>query len=104
MKKAGGVVAIAFLLSLGTFAPSYAADPKPAPPKPAPSAGAVQTLKGQVVKIESDTYVVKDATGKEIRLRVNQETVLQADLHVGDKVDAEVAPDGHALTLLRALQ
>lgn len=104
MKRTMGWVTISFLFGFWAFTLAPAADPKPAPSKPSPSTSAAQPLKGQLIKIEGDVYVVKDAAGKEIRLRVNQETVLQADLHVGDKIDAEVLPDGRAATMLRALQ
>lgn len=103
MTKALGRIAISLLLGFGAFSLAYAADPKPAPSKPSPSTAVAQPLKGQVIKIEGNVYVVKDTTGKEIRLHVNQETVLQADLHVGDKIDAEVLPDGRAITILKAL-
>lgn len=104
MKRTMGWVAIAFLLGFGAFTPTYAADPKSAPPKPSPSTAAVQSIKGEVVKIEGNVYVVKEATGKEVRLRVNPQTVLQANLQVGDKIDAEMLPDGIAITMLKALQ
>lgn len=108
MKRTRGWVTISFLFGFWALTLASAADPKPAPskpsPSPSPSTSAAQPLKGQLIKIEGDVYVVKDAAGKEIRLRVNQETVLQADLHVGDKIDAEVLPDGRAATVLRALQ
>lgn len=104
MTNALGRIVLPFLLGFGAFAPAYAADPKPAPTKPALSTATAQPLKGQLIKIEGDVYVVKNAAGKEVRLQVNQETILQADLHVGDTIDAEVLPDGRAITMLRALQ
>ena len=104
MNLTGGLVVVAFLLSLDASAPTFAADSTPAPSKPSSAPSMVQALKGQVIKIEGEQYVVRDAMGKEVRLHVNQETILQADLHVGDKVDVEMASDGKALTLLRALQ
>jgi hypothetical protein len=104
VKRTAGWAAISFLLGLVAFTLADAADPKPAPSKPSPSAAAVQSIKGEVVKIEGNVYVVKEATGKEVRLRVNPQTVLQANLQVGDKIDAEMLPDGIAITMLKALQ
>ncbi len=105
MTKVAGFVAASFLMGLAIVGPAVSADPQPASsPKPALPAATVQSFKGQIVTIEGEQYIVKDATGKEVRLHVNQETVLQAGLRVGDKVDAEVSANGHAITLLRALQ
>ena len=104
MTKVAGFAAASFLMSLVIVGPAASADPQPAAsPKPVSPAATVQSFKGQIVTIEGEHYIVKDATGKEVRLHVNQETVLQSGLRVGDKVDAEVSANGHAVTLLRAL-
>ena len=98
------IVTVCIVLSAALAAPAWAADRKSPSPMPAASASMAQNLKGQIVKIEKEFYVIKDGGGKEVRLRVNQETVLQSGLRVGDMVDAEVGANGHALTLLRSLQ
>ncbi len=104
MAKVAGFAATSFLMGLAIVGPASAADTQSASPKPAPATATVQLFKGQIVAIESEQYIVKDATGKEVRLHVNQETVLQSGLRIGDKIDAEVSANGHAVTLLRALQ
>ncbi len=105
MAKAAGFVATSFLMGLAIVGPAASADSQPASsPKPAPATAAVQSFKGQIVTIEGAQYLVKDATGKEVQLHVNQETILQSGLRIGDKIDAEVSANGHAVTLLRALQ
>jgi hypothetical protein len=98
------IAAVSVLLNVTVAMPAWAADGTPSSPKATASPAAAKNLKGQIVKIEKDIYVLKDAAGKEVRLRVNQETVLQSGLHVGDMVDAELGPNGLALTLLRSLQ
>lgn len=104
MTKGTGFVATSLLMGLAIVGPAASADPQPAAqPKPAPATATVQSFKGQLVAIEGEQYIVKDAAGKEVRLHVNQETVLQSGLRVGDKIDAEVSANGHAVTLLRAL-
>lgn len=105
MTTVAGFVATSLLMSLAIVGPAASADSQPASsPKPAPATAAVQSFKGQIVTIEGEQYLVKDATGKEVRLHVNQETILQSGLRVGDKIDAEVSANGYAVTLLRALQ
>jgi hypothetical protein len=63
-------------------------------------AGAVttpaQTVKGDVLDIEGEYYIVKDITGHEIRLHVNQETKMEDRIKVGDKIEAHINSDGHA--------
>ncbi|OGW64253.1 MAG: hypothetical protein A3H49_07520 [Nitrospirae bacterium RIFCSPLOWO2_02_FULL_62_14] len=72
--------------------------------KPAPSMNGTGILQGQLLKIDGDLYIVKDAGGKEVHLRVNKDTVLDKRIKAGDKVDVQMAADGHAATLLKALQ
>ncbi len=83
-----------------------AADPAPQSnaTKPAPSTNGAGVLQGQLLKIDGDSYIVKDLSGKEVRLRVNKNTVLDTRIKVGDRVDAQIAADGSAATLLKALQ
>lgn len=71
---------------------------------PAPSMNGAGVLQGQLLKIDGDLYIVKDAGGKEVRLRVSKSTVLDTRIKVGDKIDVQMSADGHAATLLKALQ
>jgi hypothetical protein len=68
-----------------------------------PSSG-VQIVRGELLKIDGEFYIVKEAGGKEVRLRVNKETVVDARVKAGQKVDAQVLPNGDALTIFAALQ
>jgi hypothetical protein len=61
-------------------------------------------LQGQLLKIEGESYVVKDATGKDIRFRVGKDTVVDGRIKVGDKIDAQMGADGQAVTVLKALE
>lgn len=71
---------------------------------PAPSMNGAGVLQGQLLKIDGDLYIVKDAGGKEVRLRVNKNTVLDNQVKVGDKIDIQMSADGHVATLLKALE
>ncbi len=91
MKRLTGLVVLAVLLGFGTATVSFGADPKPA-----------QTVKGDLLKIEGEFYVVKDAAGKEVRLHVNKETKLDGAPKAGDKIEAQATAEGHAISIKAA--
>jgi uncharacterized protein YdeI (BOF family) len=49
-----------------------------------------QTIEGEVLRIHSDNYVIRDLTGREVRLHVDRTTKLDGNLTPGDKVVARV--------------
>lgn len=57
------------------------------------------TIRGDVQLIEGEFYFVKDMTGHQVRLHVNSETRLEGRIKVGDKIDAIVTSEGHALSI-----
>lgn len=61
-------------------------------------------LQGRLLKIEGESYTVKDAAGKEVLLRVGKDTLVDGRIKVGDKIDAQVGPEGYALTVLKATE
>jgi hypothetical protein len=99
-----GVVVLTGILGFGTATLASADDPMPVPPKDPRAAPAAQPMKGELLRIEGEYYVVKDVAGKEVRLQVSKDTVLDARLKAGDKIDAQVLPDGRALMILKALE
>ena len=60
---------------------SYAADLTESP--------APKTVKGDLLKIDGEFYVVKEMAGKEIRLHADKTTVLDGAIKVGDKVEVQ---------------
>jgi uncharacterized protein YdeI (BOF family) len=63
-------------------------------------------VQGELVKIDGDTYTVKDSTtGKETSFYIDKNstqldkdrTRLEGNFKTGDRIEARVAPDGHAL-------
>jgi hypothetical protein len=58
-----------------------------------------QTVKGDLVKIDGEFYVVKDSTGKEVRLHVDSTSKLEGAPKAGDKVEAQMNPTGHATSI-----
>ncbi len=130
MKKSS-FFAFAIALVFGIATASYAADqPKDAPPKAtlekqtgqpddSPAAGhgsspktsetmAQKAVQGEIVKIDGEFYVVRDASGKEVRIHVDKDTMtdkgaIQGDsLKVGDRIEAEVTPQGHARSIKKS--
>ena len=91
MKKLIGLFVIVMVLSVGMATLSYAAADMAAPGS--------QTVKGDLLKIEGDFYVVKDMAGKEVRLHVDKTTKLEGAIKVGDKVEAQATEKDHALSI-----
>ena len=58
-----------------------------------------QMIKGDVQMIEGEFYFVKDTTGHQVRLHVNNETKLEDRIKVGDKIEAMVTSEGHATSI-----
>ena len=48
-----------------------------------------KTVKGDLLKIEGEFYVVQDMTGKEVRLHADKTTVLDGAIKEGDKVEVQ---------------
>jgi len=108
MTKQAGVIVVSILFAVGTVAASYAADAS-APVQGShsqnlkvganatPEGGTPRSvLTGELVKIDGRYYVVKDQSGKEPRIQLNERTMMNADPKVGDKTRAQVKPQGHA--------
>ena len=59
-------------------------------------------VKGEIVKIDGENYVVREATGAEVRMHVNSSTEKRSTLtpKVGEHVLANVDTKGHALSFL----
>jgi hypothetical protein len=85
------------IVSIGSPTAADTTTPSPAPPLPAPPAQ--QTIKGSVLNIEGEFIVLKDISGHEVRLHVDKDTRMER-LKVGDTVEAQVKPDGHAESVM----
>lgn len=104
------VYAMTFSAVLTLSAWVLAADPGMSPGlTPEPQAGSSglssgpstsgSMVQGEVLKIEGDTYLIKDSAGKEVRLRVTNDTKMGSAFQVGDKIEANVAADGQAMSI-----
>jgi hypothetical protein len=65
------------------------------------AATAARTVTGEILKIDGEFYVIRERTGQEVRLHVDDKTdrLDHAVLQVGDPVRAYVTPEGHATSI-----
>jgi len=58
-----------------------------------------RTIKGDVTRIDYAYYVVKEKDGSEVRLHADKTTLMLGQLKQGDRVEAEVTEQNHALRM-----
>lgn len=81
---------------------------QPAPEHSESSMGSAQgniigsAITGEILTVEEDLYTVKNSTGKEVQLHVDESTQKSGKLKEGNKIEAEVTPEGHAVMLKKA--
>lgn len=101
MKKFMGLMVAIAALSFSTGA-ALAADPMKEK-EATPSIGERLTkdaVKGTLMKIDGEYYVIKDNDGKQVRVHVDKSTKLDKVVE-GDMVKAYVTDQGHVTTLQR---
>ena len=59
----------------------------------------VEGIKGEVSRIEGDTYFVKEESGKEVRLHTDDTTQKTGAIHEGDRIEAQMNEQNHALSI-----
>lgn len=59
----------------------------------------VEAIKGEVLRIEGDSYFVKGEDGKEVRLHSDQTTQKTGDINQGDRIEAQMNDQNHALSI-----
>lgn len=95
MKKLIGLFMLAVIIGVGMASYSYAAGDM--------AAVSTQTVNGDLLKIDGEFYVVKEMSGKEIRLHVDKTTTLDGSINVGEKVEAQATDKNHALSIRHVL-
>jgi uncharacterized protein YdeI (BOF family) len=90
MKKLIVPFMFAMILGVAMASLSFAADM---------AAPGTQTVKGDLLKIDGEFYVVKDTAGKEIRLHVDKTSQLDGTFKAGDKIEAQATDKGHASSI-----
>jgi len=51
-------------------------------------------IRGEVLKMENNSYLVRDESGKEVRLIVNKDSKVVKAFEVGDWIVAQISDDG----------
>ena len=62
----------------------------------------VSLIRGEVTRIEGDHYFVKAQDGKEVSFRADTTTMKTEKIKTGDRIEAKVDNNNHALSLLPA--
>jgi hypothetical protein len=61
-----------------------------------------KTIKGEVLTVEGDNLLVKAQDGKEVRLHIDHTTQMARNIEPGDRIEAAVTDQNHALSVLSA--
>jgi len=62
----------------------------------------VRIIQGDVLRVEGDTYFIKELGGKELSLRTDATTMKAEKIQVGDRIEAKVDENNRALSLVLA--
>jgi len=112
MNKQAGSIVVSILFAVGTAGASYAAgasEPQDSNVKKGglegantiPATGLLpRMVTGEVTKIDGNYYTVKDKSGKVVNFQIDQaRTMMNTHPIVGDKIMAEVEPQGYAYSI-----
>lgn len=101
MKTIQGILFLVMAVGLVGGGSAFAGGPMGGGKMDASSAStSLQSIEGKLLKIDGDFYIVEDASGKQARLHVSQDTIIEnGPKKVGDMVRAKVTKSGHATTI-----
>ncbi|WP_454064912.1 hypothetical protein [Candidatus Nitrospira salsa] len=79
---------------------SGTAGPGVCPKPPCQDSTASAHVEGKLLRIDGDHYIIKDQSGQQIRLRVDEDTFFaDSPKKPGDHISAEVMEGGRAITI-----
>ncbi len=61
-----------------------------------------KTIKGELTRVEDGNYFVKVKDGKEVRLHTDKTTEMMGEIKKGDRIEAKVNDQHHALSIRSA--
>jgi hypothetical protein len=104
--KTGVILFVGALgLTVGTAVLAVAEDKTPAGPSLNPGqAQGFRIVQGEVLKMEGNTYLVRDETGQEVRLTVNKDSKVTTAFEVGDRIVAQVSDEGIVTLINKSAQ
>ena len=88
------VLSCGFLLGLGLSTAAHAGEETGAS-----RLERTTTIKGDLVRVGYGEYFVKGQDGKEIRLTIDKKTQMMGQIKQGDRVEAKVDDQNHALSI-----
>ena len=65
-------------------------------------ADGAKTIKGELSRVEDGNYFVKVKDGKEVRLHTDKTTEMMGEIKKGDRIEAKVNDQNHALSIRSA--
>ena len=65
-------------------------------------ADGAKTIKGELFRVEDGNYFVKVKDGKEVRLHTDKTTQMTGEIKKGDRIEAKVNDQNHALSIRSA--
>jgi uncharacterized membrane protein YcgQ (UPF0703/DUF1980 family) len=66
------------------------------------SAKDAKTIKGELSRVKDGNYFVKVKDGKEVRLHTDKTTQMTGEIKKGDRIEAQVNNENHALSIRSA--
>jgi hypothetical protein len=72
------------------------------PKEPSIRQQVVHIIQGDVLRVEGNTYFIKELGGKEMSLRADASTTKAEKIQVGDRIEAKIDENNRALSLLLA--
>ena len=63
------------------------------------AAEGARTIKGELFRVEGGNYFVKGTDGKEVRVHTDSTTHMQEGIKKGDRIEAKVNDQNHALSI-----
>ncbi|MDP1767202.1 MAG: hypothetical protein Q8L74_00200 [Nitrospirota bacterium] len=91
MNKLIGLFVCVMAIGVGAASLSFAADDM--------AVHSSQTISGDLLKIDGEFYVVKEMSGKEIRLHVDKTTTTDGSINVGEKIEVQATEKNHAVSI-----
>jgi uncharacterized protein YdeI (BOF family) len=88
--------------SMGQTSPGMGSEGQTSPGMGSGTQTPGRSIEGEILRVQGDIYVVKDSTGAEVSLHVDDSTQKSGRLEEGDRIEAEVTADGHALSVKKA--
>ena len=61
-----------------------------------------KTIKGELFRVEDGNYFVKVKDGKQVRLHTDKTTQMMGEIKKGDRIEAKVNDQNHALSIRSA--